>query len=120
MVGHRFRHTGRKTPPRQVVWWLDADVVGLQTRHRWTLCGDCGYTGDISTGTPFINFKMVNYDDHEDFNKARTPEEESYQFANAREAVYDKARADFSGGTKDGIVTIGIGALMFLLFLVVT
>jgi len=62
----------------------------------------------------------MNYDDHEDFNKARTPEEESYQFANAREAVYDKARADFSGGTKDGIVTIGIGALMFLLFLVVT
>ncbi len=57
----------------------------------------------------------MNYDDHEDFNKARTPEEATKEFAKAREAVYDKANADFAGGTQDGIVYFSIGALLCLL-----
>lgn len=62
----------------------------------------------------------MNYDDHKDFNKARTPEEATKEFAVARAAVYDKANADFSGGTQDGIVYFTIGGLMVLLFLAAT
>jgi hypothetical protein len=62
----------------------------------------------------------MDYDDHEDFNKARTFEESTQQFADEREAVYAKASADFAGGIRDGIVYFTIGALMFLLFLAVT
>ena len=62
----------------------------------------------------------MNYDDHKDFNKARTFEESTQQFADEREAVYAKARADFSGGTKDGGVYFTIGALMILLVLAAT
>jgi hypothetical protein len=62
----------------------------------------------------------MNYDDHPDFNKARTPEEATKKFATARAAVYDKANADFAGGTQDGIVYFTIGALMTLLVLVAT
>ena len=62
----------------------------------------------------------MNYDDHPDFNKARTFEESTQQFADERAAVYDKANADFAGGTQDGIVYFTIGALMTLLVLAVT
>ena len=62
----------------------------------------------------------MNYDDHEDFNKARTPEEATKEFANARAVVYDKANADFAGGTQDGIVYSTIIGLLCLLVLVVT
>ena len=62
----------------------------------------------------------MNYDDHEDFNKARTPEEATKEFANARAAVYDKANADFAGGTQDGIVYFTILGLLTLLVICVT
>jgi len=62
----------------------------------------------------------MNYDDHEDFNKARTPEEATKEFANARAAVYDKASADFAGGTQDGLVYFTIGGLMALLLIIAT
>ena len=62
----------------------------------------------------------MNYDDHKDFNKARTPEEATAQFAHDRAAVYDKANADFAGGTQDGCVYFTIGALMILLVLAAT
>ena len=59
----------------------------------------------------------MNYDDHEDFNKHRLPHEATKEFANARAAVYDRANADFAGGTQDGIVytiIIGLGCLLIL------
>jgi len=56
----------------------------------------------------------MNYDDHPDFNKARTPEESTKQFANARAAVYDNANAVFAGGTRDAIAVLGIGFLVQL------
>jgi hypothetical protein len=62
----------------------------------------------------------MNYDDHEDFNKARLPHEATKEFANARAAVYDKANADFAGGTQDGIVYFTILGLGYLLFLAAT
>lgn len=62
----------------------------------------------------------MNYDDHEDFNKARTPEEATQQFADERAAVLAKANADFTGGVGDGLRYLALGALMCLLFLAVT
>jgi hypothetical protein len=62
----------------------------------------------------------MNYDDHEDFNKARTAEEATKEFANAREAVFDKARSDFSGGVQDGIVFFTVGAIMLTIILAAT
>ena len=62
----------------------------------------------------------MNYDNHEDFNKARLPHEATKEFANARAAVYDKANADFAGGTQDGIVFFTIAGLLTLLVLAVT
>lgn len=62
----------------------------------------------------------MNYDDHPDFNKARTFEESTQQFADERAAVYAKANADFTGGVKDGCVYFTMGALMFLLLLAAT
>lgn len=54
----------------------------------------------------------MNYDDHEDFNKARTPEESTKQFAHERAAVYDNANAVFAGGTRDAMAVLGIGLLV--------
>ena len=62
----------------------------------------------------------MNYDDHEDFNKARTPEEATPEFAEKRAAMYDRANADFAGGTQDGLWYLTIGGLMFLLIMVAT
>ena len=62
----------------------------------------------------------MNYDDHEDFNKARTPEEATLRFAADRERTYMKANADFAGGTQDGIVYFTILGLGYLLFLAAT
>lgn len=62
----------------------------------------------------------MNYDDHEDFNKGRTPVEAMVQFASAREDRYNKARADFTGGVKDGLRYLALGALILLAFIAVT
>ncbi len=62
----------------------------------------------------------MNYDDHEDFNKHRLPHEATKEFANARAAVYDKANADFAGGTQDGVVYFTILGLLTLLVIAVT
>jgi hypothetical protein len=62
----------------------------------------------------------MNYDDHADFNKYRLPHEATKEFANARAAVFDKANADFAGGTRDGIFYLTIIGLLSLLVITVT
>jgi hypothetical protein len=62
----------------------------------------------------------MNYDDHKDFNKARTAEEATPEFAKARAAVYDRANADFAGGSQDGLWYLTIGGLMALLLIIAT
>ena len=62
----------------------------------------------------------MNYDNDPDFNKARTREESFQTFADRREAMYNKANADFGGGVQDGLVYFTIGAAMFLLLLAAT
>ena len=61
----------------------------------------------------------MNYDDHEDFNKARTREETFQTFADRRAAMYNKANADFSGGVQDGIVYFAGIAFICLLIIAV-
>ncbi len=55
----------------------------------------------------------MNYDNHPDFNKARTPEESTKEFANNRAAVYDRANANFSGGIRDGLAALLIGGVLY-------
>jgi hypothetical protein len=62
----------------------------------------------------------MNYDDHEDFNKARLPHEATLRFAADRERTYMKANADFAGGTRDGIFYLTVIGLLSLLVITVT
>ena len=62
----------------------------------------------------------MNYDDHPDFNKARTAEESTQEFADARAAKFDSANDDFSNGTRDGIVFFTIGAIMLAILMAAT
>lgn len=55
----------------------------------------------------------MNYDDHPDFNKARTPEESTKEFANARAATYASANEDWNVGMKYGLALIP-GALALI------
>ena len=48
----------------------------------------------------------MNYDDHPDFNKARTEEESTLRFAADRERTYLAANEDFNVGMKYGLALI--------------
>ena len=48
----------------------------------------------------------MNYDNDPDFNKARTAEESTQEFADARAAKFDSANEDFNVGLKYGLALI--------------
>ena len=48
----------------------------------------------------------MNYDNHPDFNKARTPAEATKRFAADRERTFIRANDDFNVGMKYGIALI--------------
>jgi len=59
----------------------------------------------------------MNYDNDPDFNAARTPEESTQEFADARAAMYDAANKDFSIGTIGGIfISIAVGFAYLLVW----
>ena len=61
---------------------------------------------------------IMNYDNHPDFNKARTPEESTQEFADARAAIVASATDDWNVGMKYGIALIPASlAIVWWLFL---
>ena len=56
----------------------------------------------------------MNYDNDPDFNKARTPEESTQEFADARAAKLDSANSDFAVGVKYGLLWAVVVGLLWL------
>jgi len=56
----------------------------------------------------------MDYDDHPDFNKARTAEESTQEFADDRQAQLDKTNADFNSGVKLGLMLTVIVGLLYI------
>ena len=56
----------------------------------------------------------MNYDNHPDFNKARTAEESTKRFAADRERTFIKATDDFGAGFKYALMWLPIVGLLYL------
>jgi hypothetical protein len=89
-------------------------VVKLVDTRDLKSLGCNGHVGSSPTVRTTTKEIEMNYNDHPDFNKARTEEESTWQFANQRAEVYAKANADFSAGTGQGLFVFGIGLLFFI------